>query len=290
MRPLLAATIDKETTLKFPYLASPKLDGIRCLIHPELGPVSRNLKPIPNYYIREVLSYLPNGWDGEIIVGAPYGDGVFNRTTSAVMSHNGEPDFTFHVFDNYLDRGHFAERIGNLNKITMVDKPVVVVPHIDVCNVEELLATEAKALQDGYEGIMLRDPFGPYKFGRSTLRENTLLKVKRFEDYEGTIIGFRPKFQNTNAATIGELGQTTRSKRKEGMVELEELGAFICQCDGYVDPFEIGTGFTQEQRDLYWAHQDSLMGAIVKFKAQPYGELWKPRFPVFLGFRDPIDL
>jgi DNA ligase-1 len=54
--------------------------------------------------------------------------------------------------------------------------------------------------------------------------------------------------------------------------------------------FDIGTGFTESQRQLLWAQGDNLMGKIVKYKSQPTGVKDKPRFPVFLGFRDKVDM
>ena len=47
-----------------------------------------------------------------------------------------------------------------------------------------------KNLNAGYEGLMLRDPNGIYKFGRSSVKENILLKVKEFMDDEAEIIAF----------------------------------------------------------------------------------------------------
>jgi hypothetical protein len=32
------------------------------------------------------------------------------------------------------------------------------------------------------------------------------------------------------------------------------------------------------------------MGKVVKYKSQPTGVKDKPRFPVFLGFRDVVDM
>ncbi|KKL60017.1 hypothetical protein LCGC14_2209470, partial [marine sediment metagenome] len=56
-RPMLAATVayDDLEKVEWPVLCSPKIDGIRCLIHPELGPVTRSFKPLPNEHVRERL-------------------------------------------------------------------------------------------------------------------------------------------------------------------------------------------------------------------------------------------
>src|SRR5262249_7923983 len=96
-RPMLAATLEDVEAVNYPVLVSPKIDGIRCLIH-DGQPVTRKLKPIPNHYVRHKLQGLPP-FDGEITVG-PMDAGMFDRTQSAIMSHDGEPDFTYWVFDN----------------------------------------------------------------------------------------------------------------------------------------------------------------------------------------------
>jgi DNA ligase-1 len=54
--------------------------------------------------------------------------------------------------------------------------------------------------------------------------------------------------------------------------------------------FDIGTGFTADQRQLLWSVGDNLIGRVVKYKSQPTGVKEKPRFPVFLGFRDAVDM
>jgi DNA ligase-1 len=52
--------------------------------------------------------------------------------------------------------------------------------------------------------------------------------------------------------------------------------------------FEIGSGFSAADRIRLW--KDKPIGRIVKYKSQPVGVKDKPRFPVFLGFRDEKDL
>ena len=68
-KPLLAYTVKNPDALRFPVLVSPKLDGIRCVIHND-QPVSRTLKPIPNRFIQSELGFYPP-FDGELMVGDP---------------------------------------------------------------------------------------------------------------------------------------------------------------------------------------------------------------------------
>lgn len=55
MKPILAGEVTDPEKIKFPVYASPKYDGIRALVVDGLL-VSRTLKPIPNHYIRSMLS------------------------------------------------------------------------------------------------------------------------------------------------------------------------------------------------------------------------------------------
>ena len=94
-KPLLAGTVNDIEKLKFPLIASPILDGIRCVVVNGKA-LSRNLKPIPNKYIRErIEKYFSDDTslcvDGEIMV--PGKD--FNGVQSAVMSFDGEPEFKY---------------------------------------------------------------------------------------------------------------------------------------------------------------------------------------------------
>lgn len=70
MKPMLSATLEDPLRLTWPVLGSPKLDGLRCIIKDGMA-LSRNLKPFRNKFVQEQLSTLPNGLDGELIVGSP---------------------------------------------------------------------------------------------------------------------------------------------------------------------------------------------------------------------------
>jgi len=153
-----------------------------------------------------------------------------------------------------------------------------------------ILTWEESYLAAGYEGVMLRHPDGPYKHGRSTAKEAWLLKVKRFVDAEAKVIGYSEAQHNANEAKRNELGQLERSSHKAGKVGKQTLGALMVKDLKTGVEFDIGTGFTESQRQLLWAQGDNLIGKVVKYKSQPTGVKDKPRFPVFLGFRDKVDM
>lgn len=280
-KPLLAHTIENIEAVQFPVMASPKLDGIRCLIV-DGEAVTRSLKPVPNAYVRDRLRGLP-AFDGELIVGNPTDPDCFNRSTSAIMSRDGKPNFAFHVFDQHDEPFSFITRY---NSLPLFESPEMqIVQHVTLHNIADLIIYEARMVAAGYEGIMIRDPAGRYKHGRSTVKDRILGKVKRFADTEARIIGVEELLRNGNEATTNALGHTERSTSKAGLVAAGTLGALIVQSPEWDGPFKIGTGYDAAMRDDLWQHRDALIGRLVKFKHQPAGAKDAPRFPVFLGLR-----
>lgn len=299
MKPMLAATLEHVSKVQFPVIASPKLDGIRSLvIQGQLQ--TRSLKLVPNLHCQKLFgSRQLEGLDGELIVGPPTAKDVYNQTTSGVMSRDGEPDARFWVFDyaavKYPDGYEkFSKRLERVDDLVRrsKNKAVMKLPQITILNEDELDAFEVQCLGQGYEGVMLRDPNGLYKFGRSTVREGGLLKLKRFEDSEAYIIGAVEQLQNLNEAKVNALGYKERSSHKANKVGKGVLGAFKVRDLKTGVEFEIGTGFNDAQRRDFWANSlgGQLVGEVVKYKYQPVGVKDKPRFPVFIGFRDPRDM
>lgn len=292
-KPTLACAVEMDK-LVYPVLASPKLDGIRCSIVNGVA-LTRSLKAIPNKAISAYLSHPDfNGVDGELIVGDPTAHDVYNKTVSQVMAHGkGLAGVTYYVFDMHNIDAPFVDRFEHLgSKVTenFGDVPMKIVTHSLIQNHDELLEYEQFTVGLGYEGVMLRSPKAPYKFGRSTAREGYLLKVKRFEDSEAEIVGFEEEMFNGNEAQTNELGRTKRSTAKAGLVGKNTLGAFVVKDVDTGVEFSIGTGITAAQRADFWGRRNELVGALVKYKFFPVGVKVAPRHPVFLGFRDRRDL
>jgi DNA ligase-1 len=286
---MLASATD-GTGLKYPLLISPKLDGVRCIIVDGVA-LSRSLKPLPNAHVQRLFGRREfNGLDGELIVGEPTAKNVFQVTTSGVMSHAGKPDVRFFIFDDHLHPAPFKLRHANVTKRAKGFVNLCVVRHELVRDELHLQQLEEHHVSEGYEGSMLRDPHGPYKHGRSTLKEGWLLKLKRFIDSEAEVLGFSPRLHNTNVPTTNELGQTERSSHKAGKIPMAALGSLLVRDLKSKVEFEIGTGFTEQQRVELWLDRMNLRGKLVKYKSQPVGVKDKPRFPVFLGWRDRRDL
>lgn len=270
-KPMLAGSLDNISDIEYPIAISEKIDGIRAIIV-EGKLLSRTLKEIPNEYIRKSLEdYLPDGADGEIIVG-----NSFQESTSGVMTMKTKPiPFKFYWFD-YVKDSHtkpYLERMEDMknwiDKNPIPDGLMKIVPlyPIVVSDEDTFNEFEKEILSRGGEGVMIRSMNGPYKFGRSTLREGFLVKWKRFKDAEAVVIGFEKMVQDG--------------------IEVDALGSLIVR--DKVE-FGVGSGFTMAQRKDFWKNQSKLLGKIIKYKYFEVGVKSAPRFPVFIGFRSEIDI
>jgi len=151
-----------------------------------------------------------------------------------------------------------------------------------------VLSMHEAMVAQGHEGLILRDPEGLYKQGRSTPAEQGMIKVKMFSDSEAVVLNVVELMHNDNEATTSEIGLTKRSSHKANKRHSGMMGALQVRDIHTGVEFEIGTGFTEADRRELWVAPP--IGNLVKYKYFAYGVKDKPRHPVFLGFRSPIDL
>jgi DNA ligase-1 len=241
MKPLLAGKIGDPTKLNFPVLATPKIDGIRCLTFEGGEAKSRKLKPIPNAHIRQQLALFGiEGLDGELVIP---GAKDFGTTSSAVMRESGKPAFEYHVFDLWDGEGGYVDRLKTLSVLAgHAPAWLKILLPVQIDNIDELYAYEHQCLSAGYEGVMVRTPNGPYKHGRSSTNQQILLKMKRFLDSEAEIIGFVEELHNANEAKVDALGHTERSSHKGNKVPKGCLGKLRVRDLKTGVEFGIGTG------------------------------------------------
>jgi DNA ligase-1 len=275
-------------------MVSVKLDGIRAIVIDGVV-YSRSMKPIRSKAVQKLFGRSElNGLDGELLYGDWNAPNVFNLTTQACMSTDLKPEFderqiTFAVFDYVHSDEQYDKRFFTHVLKTSENQPQVVSVAIHtIFSEEDLLKFEAEALDAGYEGVMVRDPNGRYKQGRSTAKEGIIGKVKRFEDAEAVVIGFEEKMTNTNEKKTNELGYSERSSSKDGLIGANTLGALICECNGI--RFTMGSGFDDAGRVEVWANKDKYLGKLAKFKYFAVGMKDSYRFPIFQGWRDEDDL
>lgn len=296
-RPLLAPQESPQTypaffeELVFPLLCSPKYDGVRCMVRESVC-LSRTGKLLPSLQVQDDFWRFEH-FDGELVEGNPTDNNVYNRTQSHVMSYEKPGDVRFYVFDyihpSYLDKA-FHERLDILEEIWPSNElNLFLVEQKYIDNIEELFEYEEKCLEEGFEGIMMRNPVAHYKQGRATFKNQIIWKLKRFQDDEGLIIGFEEGSINNNIQERDELGYAKRSVSKKGLLPASTVGRFIVLYDDEEISVSPGT-FTHRERELIWNNREQYLGSWLKFRFMKYGMKDKPRYPRALGIRDDGDM
>ncbi len=122
-----------------------------------------------------------------------------------------------------------------------------------------------RAIEGGYEGIMIKDPAAPYECKRTT----AWLKQKPYIEVSLTVVGVE-EGTGRNAGKLGAI-----------IVEGTDDGKFIRT--------NVGSGLTDTDRAVYWDNADSIIGNIVEVRAdavtQNQDGSYSLRFPRFKGFR-----
>lgn len=296
-RPMLAATLESNAVekLKFPVLVSPKIDGIRAIVKDGVV-YSRSMKPIPNQRVQDLFGKPEyEGFDGELILGEPTDKDLYNKTMEVMAHHprdirSFDERIKFLVFDLVNNELPYEDRYEILKSKEIVDPRVKILKSEFLVSTGQLNLFEGNALEEGFEGVMIRDPKGLYKQGRSTPKQGWLLKLKRFEDSEAEVIGWEPFMKTIDGITIDERGYRKTSTRKDTKEAQELLGNLKVKDIKTGIEFEIGSGFDLETRKSLWESKENLIGKVVKYKHFTIGAMEKPRFPVFLGMRDELDM
>jgi DNA ligase-1 len=303
MKPMLACDWD-EAKLEFPMLASPKIDGVRGL---NLGPglTGRSLKPHANRFTTSFFScdhtkYL----DGELTASAdPTLSELCRLTTSKLNTVEGTPAIYWWIFDCIMPGTPYWQRLDESRRHVyslqnntdediraLGDRMRVVEAH-PVHSLRDLYKAEAHYLDLGYEGLILRDPDGLYKYGRSTARGGQLLRIKRFVEEEAVVTGIEEGRQNGNEAVVNALGKTERSTHQENMVPNGQVGTILARVVKTGQDIRISPGcMDHAERVHFFHHPEEILGRTVKFKHFDKGVKDVPRFPTFQSFRADSDL
>lgn len=294
IRPMKGVAVEETDfdKLNFPIWGAPKIDGFRCVLSHR--PLTSRLSPFPNVHFDNELKgiFKEPTLDAEAVVGKRRGKGVLGRTSSGLTSQDGEPNFTLWCFDTPQLGYMKSERLQLTRQIVrdLGHPRIRFLTHTLLETQNDLEQYLESMLELGFEGVMLYSPRGVYKFGKSTLREQYMLKVKPFDTAEGRITGWFEEQENTNEAKREVTGKLKRSSAKAGKVAKGSLGGFeLNDCKTGVG-VRVGGGFTKAQRLGLWKviqdDPDTIRGQLVRYKKQRVGEKDKPRHPGFVDFVD----
>ena len=271
-----------------------KLDGVRVLAvvtKTTVNLYSRNGKPFDNFpQIVESLENIKNKFaklfqrnpmgfvlDGEII-----GESFQALMKQAQRKTDVQTDgMTYSVFDVIpladFERGFWnAQQYKRLaileeyravfemtNSVRIMDGIEV---DLDTAEGHDILKRySADAVADGFEGIMIKSLDAPYECRRST---------------------FWMKWKPTITVDLNIVGFEEGTGRNAG-----RLGAIICEGDDNERQIHVnvGSGFTDSDRDSYYASRDTLLGQVVEVEAdavtQNQDGTYSLRFPRFVRFR-----
>jgi DNA ligase-1 len=318
-KPMLAP--NEKTNLdaiQYPFMASRKLDGIRCLfIRGEI--LSRSLKPIPNKQlkakfemIRQYTEEYNHILDGEIFAPKI----PFQLITSCVMTEDCDTnesdkkwkelcqelgvdmtrnyvlqELMFNCFDMVKNddvNEPFTYRVQNISKLGLPH--LVALPQVSVSSAEEVRLLFEETLAQGLEGLILRDPEGRYKCGRGTIKEGLIYKVKPWVTYDSKITGTdqATKVNEDADKKINELGRSVTSKKKDDRHVIEQAANFFVQHDGQALKVSLSS-MTHAERDEAWKNRETLVGKTIEYKGMEIGAKDLPRHPVFVRFREDKD-
>ena len=271
------------------WIMSEKFDGYRARwIHEIRIFISRNQKEFkgtPEWF----SDLMPDeNLDGELWCGRDN----FNAM-GVVRKHNPDPEewipVKYIVYDLPDYEGTFHERLIQLRKIIQretkkwmkarkelpepycdLDYPVIMADQIKIESYEQMDHYYKSIIDNGGEGIMIKDPESQYQDGRS----NYMLKVKPSFDEEAVIVDYK-------------MGKGKYSKM---------LGGFICKPlinhDTYhvVDQDEKHefalSGMDDEIRENY--KMTHPIGTVISYEHSGKTATGKPRFGRYLRIRDDI--
>ena len=246
-----------------PHIIQPKYDGFRCRVVPtETGTLLLSSEEnlffsVP--HINEMFDNLriEDELDGELYVHGMSFDELSSILSRTVNLHPDYKQVEFHCFDVINDLCQI-DRILFIDKLKGLHPKLQISPFYVANNLSEIMFIYDDLLKNNYEGIIVRHFENYYERKRST----RVMKFKPKKSDEYTIINFEEEF-------------TVNGKPKN------TLGALVLASnDGQV--FNVGTGFTQEQRQTLWNNREYLPGSICKINYQHLTDKKVPRFPVFV--------
>ena len=218
--------------------------------------------------------------DGEIIVQKGETDDLFNETSKIIRKNGEKTGLVFHVFDiipreTFLSNDMskplpYSERRKTLNSLFAIaddQEWLKLVPALySGSDTEQIEKIAHDLIEEGKEGAMVNDNSANYQFGRT----KSLLKVKEFHSADLVVTGYfegQGKYEGT-------------------------LGGLIVDYNG--NEVKVGSGFTDEQRDEYWAKREEMINRIVQIdffseSTNQNNDEISLRFPTIKGIREDKD-
>jgi len=268
--PMLAHDYTKRSKdIQFPCYTQRKLDGVRCVAMPQKGLFSRNSKPFPGLAnIKAEIDTLPSS-SNIILDGELYSDTLdFQEVVGLVKKANlskadtaKQQQIYLCVYDLVDETNPYSKRKADLEQLFATHKftSIRLLSTEECANKECIESMHNKYVEEGYEGLMLRNKAGLYSVGH---RSKELQKYKHFQDEDYEIVGFLSGDGMEKGCVIW------RCITPEGI-------EFTCRPRG-----------THEERRELFLRARPIVGKRLTVRFQELSNDGVPRFPVGIAIRD----
>lgn len=243
----------KDENLSGWYI-SEKLDGVRGIWD------GKELKSRSGYkfnYPSSFTTCFPSyALDGELYTKRNDFENI-TSITSKMNENAAWSEIKFYIFDIPDLNASFDKKYEKMIDFAKNCKNIKVIEQKVAKNNQEVFAYLDEVVKNGGEGLVAREPNLIYENTRSS----KILKIKKFKDDECKVI----KINKGSGKYSDVMGSLDCKDIKRGVI------------------FKIGSGFDDKMRK-----NPPKIGQIITYKYQNLTKNNKPRFPVFLRFRDEI--
>jgi len=233
------------------WYMSEKLDGIRAYWNgKELLSKNGNKIHAPTWFIKDFPKF---ELDGELWTKRDDFESIQNIVLDKTPSDDWKK-VTYNIFEVPNQKGDFDERL----KVAIQwvkkykNRYIRIIPQIKCKNKEHLEAYLQELINKKAEGVIIKNPHKEYFIGRNS----NILKVKKFKDMEGEIIGFN---YDVN----------------------KRLKSLVLKLDNGIN-FNLGGGFKEKDR----LNHKFKIGNIITFKYYGFTKYGKPKFASFLRVKN----
>lgn len=272
--PMLAGKYqDNSHMVNWPWYGLYKLDGVRCTVFCEDGKVrfqSRGGKdyPVIDRVAKELLDYYFRDNPDLVFDGELYAHGYhLEDIVSAAKKYNSTTDkLVFYMFDMYdpaKPDQPYKDRYKSLKTLNALSNPCYtnVVLAYSMLSEQDMLRLHKQATEEGYEGVVLRDPEAPYVFNQ---RKTTFLKYKESLDREFRVVDI----------VLDKNG---------GGIPVCEIYSMYCDLP---ETFKANYAGTHEFRRLLAQYPNEYIGKWLTVEFESYSKYGVPLKPIGKCFRE----
>ena len=276
---------EQKKNVVFPAWMSPKLDGVngefRCEddwhIMSRTGeyPIVDSVNQLMIKGVAKAMAKVgSNALNGEL-----YKHGLHLQDIQACTAKANEDTYglQFHIFEICDSADTFENKIDKLRSIEENDF-VKVVPIVECNSHEEIEAYHTKCVDEGYEGIIVRNSTCVYEYG---VRSSDVFKFKIAKDAEYRVVGYE-------LDKYGHAVWICACNDDNFVLRDSTPGMTSTQHKKYVNEhtFSVKKKGTASERLAEAAIADTKIGSWLKIEFESYSKLNKPLKPVGIVWRD----